>query len=117
MAKFPIHTFTIVNSEDQSILHSPALPRIGVPYIDVTDSVATKLVVMTQEGAERVALFRDGELSISLPQAEFAQFERVLMDAPRETRGNLFPFSVITEPPVIQFEMDNERVVGFGLPA
>ena len=116
MEQFPIRTFTIVNAAEQSVLHSPALPRLGVPYADVTDCAATKMVVTTFEGAEREATLRDGALRITLPAAEFAALERVLMAARREPGGVRFPFSVITEPPMVRFATDNERVVELVLP-
>jgi hypothetical protein len=116
MAIFPIRTFTIINDEQHSILHSPALPRVGVPYLDVTDSATTKLVVRTHEGATREAIFSEEELRITVEPGEFERFERALLAAPRESNGRLFPYSVITDPPRVDFETDNGLVVRFTLP-
>ena len=116
MESFPIHTFTIVNSEHQAVLHSPALARVGVPYTDVTDSRATRLTIVSYDGAERSGVLVEGELRLTLAPGEFERLEHVLVNAPRRDCGKQYPYSIIEQPLELQFEADNDRITKLSLP-
>lgn len=120
MDSFPIRTFTIVNSDRQSILHSPALPRLGVPYLDVSESRAWRVTITAfedaKQDAKQDAVLSDGELRIQVGIDEFARLEKMLLAAPLRQSGKRYPYSVIESPPCIEFEVDNDRVVKLVLP-
>lgn len=116
MESFPIHTFTIVDSAHQVVLHSPALARVGVPYTDVTDSKASRLTIVSYDGAERSAELVDGELRLTLSPGEFERLERALVEAPRRECGKQYPYSVIEQPVRLQFDVDNDGVTKFVMP-
>jgi hypothetical protein len=116
MERFPIRTFTIATNEEQSVLHSPALPRPGVPYIDVTESKVSRLTVVAHPRGQSTCSLSDGELRVTTNLEDFERLERVLSKAPRQSQGKRFPYSVLVDPPCVELTMEMGELVDVKLP-
>jgi hypothetical protein len=116
MERFPIRTFTIATNDERSILHSPALPRPGVPYIDVTECSVWRLTIVAHERGHSTHTISEGELRITTNLEDFERLERVLMKAPRQSQGKRFPYSVLSDAPCVEFEAEKGQVVSVKLP-
>jgi hypothetical protein len=120
MSTFSIRTYTLVRSEDQSILYSPALPRVGVPYDDFQqpDADLDRLIVVAYKRDDTPpggSIF-ERELQLSTNAEAFDKFATRLLRGRKVSFGRRFPYGQLEQPVTIEFQADNDRVVDFRLP-